>query len=150
MNILFVCTGNTCRSCMAEAIFNYINKIDNVKAISAGVATTFDSIASRNAATVLENNIGVDISTRSAVQLNGEHVKKSDLILTMTYSIKNYLIGLFPDAKNKIYSLNEYVGVKGDVIDPYGGDIDVYSETFESLRNSLELLLEKLKEDTSI
>lgn len=149
MNILFVCAGNTCRSCMAEAIFNHWNTISDIKAFSAGVAAHKGSKASQNSAVVVEANTGVNIANREAVQLTQEQVHNSDLILTMTYGIKNYLVSLFPDCKNKIYVLNEYVGEEGEISDPYGGDISVYNETFNSLKKHIDLLLSKLKEDNS-
>ncbi|NLZ47265.1 MAG: low molecular weight protein arginine phosphatase [Clostridiales bacterium] len=149
MNILFVCSGNTCRSCMAEAIFNHYNTISDIKAFSAGVAAIKGSKTSKNSAVVVETNTGVNIADREAVQLTQEQVHNSDLILTMTYSIKNYLVSLFPDFKNKIYVLNEYVGAEGEVSDPYGGDIAVYNNTFKSLKKYIDLLLLKLKEDIS-
>lgn len=149
MNILFVCAGNTCRSCMAEAIFNHYNTISGVKASSAGVAALKGSKTSQNSAVVVEANTGVNIANREAVQLTEEQVHNSDLILTMTYSIKNYLVGLFPHFKNKIYVLNEYVGEEGEISDPFGGDIAIYNETFKSLKKYIDLLLLKLKEDIS-
>jgi protein-tyrosine phosphatase len=150
MNILFVCAGNTCRSCMAEAIFNHINNMENVKAFSAGVSSVKGSRTSKNSAAVVEYNTGLNISKREAVQLNSEMLETSDLVLTMTYSIRNYLVGLFPNYKNKIFALNQYVGVEGEISDPYGGDISVYNDTYKSLKRNLDLLLLKLKEDTSI
>lgn len=150
MNILFVCAGNTCRSCMAEAIFNHINSIDSVKAFSAGVSSVKGSRTSKNSAAVVEFNTGLNISNREAVQLTTELVETSDLILTMTYSIKNYLVGILPNHKNKIYVINEYVGVEGEISDPYGGDISIYNKTYKDLKKNIDLLLLKLKEDTGI
>ena len=150
MNILFVCAGNTCRSCMAEAIFNHINNIENIKAFSAGVSSVKGSSTSKNSAAVVEFNTGLNIAGRKAVQLTSDMLETSGLILTMTYSIKNYLVGLFPNYKNKIYVLTEYVGVNGEISDPYGGDMSVYNDTYKLLKKNLDLLLLKLKEDNSI
>ena len=47
--------------------------------------------------------------------------------------------------KEKIYTLNEYVGVKGDIIDPYGGNVYIYEKTFFELESSIKLLFAKLK-----
>lgn len=150
MKVLFVCTGNTCRSCMAEAILNSVKEEDSVMASSAGIAIFPNSKTSLNSALVVKKNLNLDISKRYAVQLTKELLVENDLILTMTCDIRELLVKEVPKSINKIYSLNEYVGIKGDVLDPYGDTVIVYEKTFEQLKNSILLLLNKLKEDKSI
>jgi protein-tyrosine phosphatase len=150
MKVLFVCTGNTCRSCMAEAIFNNLSKSDNIKSYSAGLSIMEGSRTSKNAVLVVKENYNLDLGGRRAVQLTEKHLHEADLVLTMTGRIKNVLKDYYPSCKNKIHTLNEYVGINGDINDPYGGSVDVYRETFQNLKNSIFLLLNKLEEDTSI
>ncbi|MFU0824873.1 low molecular weight protein arginine phosphatase [Clostridium sp.] len=145
MKILFVCTGNTCRSCMAEAIFNNICDIEDIEAYSAGISIVPGSKTSKNTAILVKKNLGVDISKRNAVQLTEELLRESDLILTMTYYMKEIISEAFPEYQNKVYSLNEYIGLKDDILDPYGGDMKTYNTTFDVLSKSVELLLHKLK-----
>ncbi|APM41011.1 low molecular weight protein arginine phosphatase [Clostridium kluyveri] len=149
-NILFVCTGNTCRSCMAEVIFNSKSDIKDIKAVSAGLSVVPNSIASRNSVVVLKENIDVDISSRKALQLSNSMIKDSKIILTMTAYMRDILRQNFTNFKNKIYTLNEFVSLKGDIKDPFGQDIYKYRIVYAELENSISLLIKKLKEDISI
>ncbi|MCY6355493.1 low molecular weight protein arginine phosphatase [Clostridium sp. ZS2-4] len=149
MKILFICTGNTCRSCMAEAIFNQMSDYD-VKAISAGIAAISGTKASKNTVALIKDNFSKDLSDRNAVQLQEEMLSESDLILTMTGYIRDALVDRFPQYKNKLFTLNEYVDLKEDIIDPFGGDMEVYQKTFDILKKSIGLLLNKIKEDNGI
>lgn len=149
MKILFVCTGNTCRSCMAEAIFNS-NCCEGHRAFSAGIAVIPNSKTSYNAADVLKRDIDVNFKDRFAVQLTSQKLEEADYVFTMTGKIRDYIKKSYPEYSAKVYTINEFVGVKGDIIDPYGGDISIYEKTYNELKNRISLLLDKLKEDISI
>ncbi|EPS46567.1 low molecular weight protein tyrosine phosphatase [Clostridium botulinum CFSAN002367] len=118
MNILFVCTGNTCRSFMAEAIFNSLNNMEELTAKSAGIAVVPGSVSSSNACKIINEDINVDLSNREAIQLDEEILDQSDLILTMTYSAKDLLSNLSLEDSDRIFCITEYVGQKGEILDP--------------------------------
>jgi protein-tyrosine-phosphatase len=108
-HILFVCTGNTCRSPMAEGIFRKMIRQDGLDAEvrSAGVAAVDHMPISDSASRILRDR-GASESTTSNALTEGL-VKWADLILTMTMGHKTNVIQRFPQAVDKIYTLKEYV-----------------------------------------
>lgn len=150
MKVLFVCTGNTCRSVMAEAIFNNYCKEKDICAFSAGLSIIPNSEASQNAIEVIQKKLNVNINNRKAVQINEKIIENSDLILVMTAYIKDMIKQHFPKYSDKVFVINDYIGVSGDISDPFGGNIEVYQNTFFELKNKIFLLIGKIREDKGI
>jgi protein arginine phosphatase len=149
MNLLFVCTGNTCRSPMAEAIFKS-KQVKGINVKSAGVFADKYSMASRNTVHVLSEN-GIDINHQSS-PLTEEQMRWASIVLTMTASHKQLVLSKFPFAHDKVFTLTEYVasngeGQTGDVIDPFGGSVEIYRETYKELSELLEKVKSRLERE---
>lgn len=146
MKILFVCTGNTCRSPMAEVILKH-KQLDNVDVRSAGIYAMPNAEMSAHAQQVLyEANM---THQHLATQLSITEMEWADLILTMTTAHKDTIIANFSNAEQKVFTLKEYTSEVsgGNVVDPYGGSIGIYKETFAELTTLVERLVQKIEEN---
>ncbi len=148
MNVLFVCTGNTCRSPMAQALFNNMIKNkgyeNDFKADSAGFYVGSDCMTpSNNAVKILAESFKIDISEYKPKNISKELINKADIILCMQQSMKHILQELnIPEIE--IDTLSNFVGMPGDVIDPYGGSEEDYLLCAENIKELIGLLVEKI------
>ena len=137
MKLLFVCTGNTCRSPMAQAIFTDMAKecgIDFVTG-SAGLHAQDGTPASEYAVLACVET-GLDISGHSSKSIRDEDFSSVDLFVVMTMAHAQALMAMGVP-KNKIYILN--------VSDPFGGNLQVYRDCRDEIRDRLIILLELIK-----
>lgn len=146
--ILFVCTGNTCRSPMAEAILREMG-IQGLEVRSAGVFAQDGSAASRNTIDVLKEQ-GIESDHRSSM-LTDELINWTNYIFTMTNGHKESVIRMYPHAADKTFTLKEFAGkdADGDISDPFGGPIEVYRETYTEIHSLITEIIHKLKGEDS-
>ncbi len=136
MHILFVCTGNTCRSPMAEVLMRRALESrghTSVTVGSAGTGAWEGGPASEGALLVgLEN--GLDVTGHRARLLTRDVVRSADLVLTMSAQHRERAVAL--GAGDRAHVLGEYAGRppgQTEVNDPYGADLDSYRTTFREL-----------------
>lgn len=138
--VLFVCTGNTCRSPMAEIILKSKLKnigIKNVKVSSAGLNTSDGLKMSKNSFEALKL-MGYRPYGFKSKQLTEQMIAKSDAVICMTeshkYALANYL---------NVYTISQLTGL-GNIEDPYGGNINVYIKTSHQLEDACNIILEQI------
>lgn len=135
--VLFVCTGNTCRSPLAEAIFRGFLKTrgrDGVRVLSAGSGAATGSAVSEGAL-VVAREAGLDLSALRSTRLDEGLVEQADLILAMEPHHRIDVLNLVPSADQKLFLLTDLVPGRSrrGIGDPYGGGSEDYRRCFEEL-----------------
>ena len=138
MRIMFVCTGNSCHSPMADLYFNALCRKANrpdIDACSAGICAWDGSPISRQAAAVMAA-LGVDSAGFRSARFTPSLARECDLLVAMTGSHKVAMAEIAPSEAGKIRLLLE----AGDVPDPFGGSVEHYTRVFESMKPALDAL----------
>ncbi len=144
--ILFVCTGNTCRSPMAAAVMQSrieaAGKAGAVQAASAGLTAAAGEPATANAVAAAAQQ-GLRLSNHRSRRLTAAMVQEADLVLTMTARHKEAVLSALPTVADKVYTFTEYAGFTGDITDPYGGDLIRYEQCFAAMQQCIKGIWQK-------
>lgn len=146
MKVLFVCTGNSCRSPMAEYLFNHHARLRDLQGWTA-----------RSAGTAAERHFGLSSGARVALTEKGilkiDHVPQlvtrdlmawADLVLVMAQAHREVLADRFPEHQSKTHLFLDRAGLGArDVADPIGGSDDQYRRTRDEIEAGILAVLEK-------
>jgi protein-tyrosine phosphatase len=145
LHILFVCTGNTCRSPTAEGLLRHALEArgvgGQVTVASAGTGA-WDGAPASEGAYLVGIEQGVDLSSHRARLLTRELVASADVILVMSrhHAVRVAELG----GADRVHLLPEYAGKAGEVTDPFGGELEDYRTTFSELRELVDAVVTRL------
>jgi protein-tyrosine-phosphatase len=157
LELLFVCTGNTCRSPTAEGILKKLLKekgVGNLKVSSAGTHGLQNAPASLFAIQIARTR-DVDLSRHRARRLSEEMLRQADLILVMSPEHKDFIQRLDSKTRRKTHLLKTFAqsrpasneGQSGGVLsikDPIGGSLEDYENSFSEIEREIERILPEL------
>ncbi len=147
MKIVFVCTGNTCRSPMAQALMQAraAGNLD-IKVDSCGTSV-YQSEGINHKAEQALSSVGITAFEHSSRQLDKTDIDSADIVLTMTQHQKISITKVYPEYKYKVFTICEYTrDSKDDVTDPYGKSQIFYNFCVNELKVLVDELYEIIKE----
>lgn len=147
MKIMFICTGNICRSAMAHKMLEKRAKEENknIEVYSCGVYAENGDVPTYEGVEVMRE-YGIDLSKHRATHIRNSNIKEIDVILCATNSHKNNVIEMYPELKEKVLTMKEYAGYKGelDIKDPWGYGIETYRMCASEIEDCINRIINKL------
>jgi protein-tyrosine-phosphatase len=147
MNLLFVCSGNTCRSPLAEALARKIADRRGLEALNVSSAGTnaWDNVPATDEALLVGMERGLDLTGHRSRKLTPAIVSEADLIFVMTPGHLEQVKQM--GGRGKVHVIDEYAsGVSNmGISDPYGGDLEAYRNTADILEEELGKLFDRLQ-----
>jgi protein-tyrosine phosphatase len=130
---------------MAEAIYKSLERVSDRRVLSRGLVVLFNEPFNPKAEIVL-NKHDLDSNNHVSKGLKASDLEEDTLILTMTANQKKKVMETFPDAA-QVYTIKEYAGEIGDVMDPYGGTLVEYEECYIELARLVKKTVYKINEE---
>ena len=152
IKVMFVCTGNICRSEMSEAMLKKMledKKIEDIEVCSCGTNAENGDRSTYNAIYTMKK-YNIDLSKHMATNMLNSNIKNMDLILCATMSHKRTVLEWYPELNGKVFTMKEYAeldnqGRDMDISDPWGYDINIYENCASEIERCLEKTIEKLE-----
>jgi len=145
MKIMFICTGNICRSAMAHVMLEkkVKEKNRNIQVYSCGVFAENGDVPTYEGIQVMKE-YGIDLKNHRATHIRNSEIEEMDIILCATTSHKNNVINMYPHLKEKVYTMKEYAGYDKrnmDIKDPWGYGIEVYRKCAGEIKECIEYIM---------
>ena len=149
IKIMFVCTGNICRSAMADKMLakRVAEEKLNIEVYSAGTFAENGDYPTVEAIEAMEE-YGVDLKLHRATNIRKSNIAEMDLVLCATTNHKNMVLQLYPNLVGQVYTMKEYVGETADGInisDPWGYDLAVYRKCAAEIEKITQKIVDKMK-----
>ena len=133
---------------MAEAMYRRFAPEHQLKVESRGLVVLFPEPANAKACVVMQNN-ELPLNEHTSQPLTEEDLDDHTLVLTMTEKQKQTIIDTYGD-QYEVYAIKEYLGMEGDVVDPYGGSLLDYEACFSELSSLVKKVVYKIDEEEHI
>jgi len=152
--ITVVCTGNVCRSPMAERLLKHAlngedEPLNSIEVLSAGVSAFAGDPASDNSVRALAK-VGIDLNDHRSRKISPQLMEKSDLILAMTEGHLSIMQQLYPEFSGRMKLFGSFHQPQSpEVPDPFGGSLSLYSETRDNLAEFIPAIIQYLKDNNN-
>jgi len=146
-HIIFVCTGNICRSPMAEGLLRHeLGDTTEIKVTSAGIAASEGMPPSAHSAM---NDLNIDITDQRSCQLTPELIASADYLFVMTYGHLDAILVMYPEAADKTYLVRHFIEdetlLHRDISDPIGQSIQIYCHCRDEIASAMESIITFLR-----
>lgn len=146
--IMFICTGNICRSAMADGLMKKLVKDSNkdIESYSCGIFADDGDMPTFNAVEAIKE-YGVDLKSHKATNIRSSKIEEMDIILCATVSHKNNVIAIYPNLKDKVFTMKEYADFDKndlDIPDPWGYDVETYRFCASTISKCLNKIINKI------
>ena len=147
MKIMFICTGNICRSAMAHVMLEDKAKKQNkdIQVYSCGVFAQNGDKSTKEAIEVMKEYT-INLENHRATNIRNSDIEQMDIILCATTAHKNNVVNMYPNLEEKIFTMKEYVEYPKndlDIKDPWGFDINTYRRCAKEIEDCIEKMMLK-------
>lgn len=148
IHVIFICTGNICRSAMADGYLKYrlneLERVNEIKVSSAGTQATQNEESPIYAKKAIAK-YGANIEKHTATTLENSNIEEAQYVLVMTEKHKQDVISKYPNLMGKVKLLGEYAKDKKykEIDDPWGYSFEVYENCAKEIVDSIEGFIKK-------